>query len=290
MHKNFNSLVITGWTGTGKTYFLTKLLESIVSDVKDTSKIIILNPKNEPFRTVIKSEKIISHIKTLDQIPAFTKVVRDYLLPRLINYLDNKETSNAPHIYIFIDEYLDFIYEKDGLGDDLLKFLLKYQKVLNITLFIATQKTRSLCYLTQYTKTHIALFYPEVYLDALTIKRGRYLDFNNILATGNDKKINLFLEELNDEINCDLTSFHLPSHLPAFKSFIAARQNIAPEKLREHYILLRISDEVPKTLAIKDLFELSRALKLTYVIKKTGRKRVPAYLKSTLHTHLHFRK
>ena len=284
MIKLFKSLLITGYTGTGKTYFIEKLLKSITNDESDNSKVILLNPKSYPFLSGKNNSKVASNIKTLNQIQPFLDVVQKELLPRL----SNEQKQNEPHFYIFIDEYADAIYENPELANDFFRFLFKQQKALNITFTVATQVEEFPPFLKAETDTEINLYYPVLFEKVSRSPRGGFIDFRNTLLTGNEQKINTYLNNLNEEIETDLTSFLLSLHTENFKAFMNKRTLKDSEELREHYVFIKVSDIVTNQDELKALFNLSHKLKVTFIIIKLDCEMIPNYLEDILHTHIHF--
>ena len=125
MYKDLGSMIITGSTGTGKTFLIQCYIDEVLNDKK---KVIIVDPK------------MVEHHK-YKKVEGVTYVGQIDMLDEVISLILNRDKSEK--IYLFVDEYAEIKFNKDIHSK--IKNLIKNKKELNLVIVLSSQLKTSFC-------------------------------------------------------------------------------------------------------------------------------------------------
>ena len=133
MYKDFNTTIVSGGVGTGKSRFLKKYIDEVIKE--ENNLLIIVDPKMVEF----------TEYEEKDNVIYVAKDFHEYILNKIKPLIDERITEEESNlkIYIFVDEFAEIKYNKETL--DYFKWIIKNKRKLNVCLVLVSQRNDVFC-------------------------------------------------------------------------------------------------------------------------------------------------
>ena len=127
MYKDFGTTIVVGSTGSGKSYFMTKYINEVVTDVNN--KLFLVDPKWVELTDFQEYENV-----------TYIRETKDFVESIFNTILSDKTGAKK---YLFVDEYAELKF--DEAVHKKVKYLLKNRKELNLQVVLVSQRPTVFC-------------------------------------------------------------------------------------------------------------------------------------------------